>query len=179
MAVDNVTARRGREDAVIRKALALLESRLRQPGELLTTSGTVKAFLALHLAQRDAESFWVLFLDTQNRLLSADEMFRGTHRETVVHRREIARRALLHNASGVILAHNHPSGVAEPSANDIDITLNIESDLKKFDVLVLDHVIVAGLKVVSFRESGFLVDGAAPPVKVRRRRKSKHLTRRK
>ena len=97
-----------------------------------------------------------LFLDAQNRLLTADELFRGTLTQTSVYPREVVKRALAVNTAGVIFAHNHPSGVAEPSRSDELLTASLKQALGLVDVRVLDHVIVAGSSTVSFAERGLL-----------------------
>ena len=116
----------------------------------------VKDFLRLQLAEREHEVFVVLFLDSQHRLLVCDEMFRGTLTQTSVYPREVVKRALGLNASAVILAHNHPSGVAEPSRADEFLTQTLKSALQLVDVRVLDHLVVARTQVVSFAERGLL-----------------------
>jgi DNA repair protein RadC len=98
----------------------------------------------------------VLFLDSGNRLLAADELFHGTLNQTAVYPREVVRRSLEHNAAAVILAHNHPSGVAEPSAADRLLTAALQRALAQVDIPVLDHLIVAGGRRYSFAERGLL-----------------------
>ncbi|MED5621157.1 RadC family protein [Ideonella sp. BN130291] len=117
---------------------------------------TVKDYLSLHLAQLPYEVFAVLFLDGQHRLLQLEEMFRGTLSQTSVYPREIVRRAMSLNAGAVILAHNHPSGVAEPSRADELLTQALKSALALVDVRVLDHLVIARAGVVSFAERGLL-----------------------
>jgi DNA repair protein RadC len=102
------------------------------------------------------EVFAVLFLDGQHRLLKLEEMFRGTLTQTSVYPREIVRRALELNAGAVILAHNHPSGVAEPSRADETLTQTLKSALQLVDVRVLDHLVVGQGTVISFAERGLL-----------------------
>ncbi|HYF60516.1 MAG TPA: DNA repair protein RadC [Burkholderiaceae bacterium] len=113
-------------------------------------------YLALSLQHSPHEVFAVLFLDARNRLLAAEELFRGTIGQTVVYPREVARRALERNAAAVILAHNHPSGVAEPSRADRALTDALVRALAALDIAVLDHVIVAGGRRYSFAEHGLL-----------------------
>jgi len=100
--------------------------------------------------------FVALFLDAQNRLLVAEELFRGTLTQTSVYPREVVKRALALNAAAVIFAHNHPSGVAEPSRSDEMLTASLRQALALVDVRVLDHLIVAGPAIVSFAERGLL-----------------------
>jgi DNA repair protein RadC len=116
----------------------------------------VKDYLCLLLQGRAQEVFVVLFLDSQNRLIMADELFRGTLNQTAVYPREVVRRALELNAAAVILAHNHPSGVAEPSQADRVLTDALRSALRHLDMPVLDHIIVAGGNSYSFAEHGHL-----------------------
>jgi DNA repair protein RadC len=116
----------------------------------------VREFLRLHLASLDHEVFAVLFLDIGHRLLAYEPMFRGSVSQTIVHPREVARRALALNASAVILAHNHPSGRADPSRADEVLTRRLVDALSLVDVRVLDHLIVAGREVESFAERGLL-----------------------
>jgi DNA repair protein RadC len=116
----------------------------------------VGEYLALTLQHRPHEVFAVLFLDARNRLLAAEELFRGTLGQTVVYPREVARRALERNAAAVIVAHNHPSGVAEPSQADRLLTDALRRALGCLDIPVLDHLIVAGGRRYSFAENGLL-----------------------
>ena len=95
-----------------------------------------------------------LFLDAQNRVITIEELFRGTLTQTSVYPREVVKRALHHNAGAVILAHNHPSGVAEPSHADETLTQALRQALALVDIRVLDHFIVAGSSVLSFAERG-------------------------
>jgi DNA repair protein RadC len=122
----------------------------------LSSPGKVRDFLRLTLAPLPHEVFIALFLDAQNRLLACDELFRGTLTQTSVYPREVVKRALRHNAGAVIFAHNHPSGVAEPSRADEMLTANLKQSLALVEVRVLDHVIVAGSATVSFAERGLL-----------------------
>ena len=102
------------------------------------------------------EVFLALFLDSQNRLLAAEELFRGTLTQTSEHPREVVKRALAINAAAVIFAHNHPSGVAEPSRSDELLTASLKRALALVDVRVLDHLIVAGSPMVSLAERGLI-----------------------
>lgn len=123
---------------------------------LLGRPQAVKDYLCLLLQGRAQEVFVVLFLDSQNRLISADELFHGTLNQTAVYPREVVRRALELNAAAVILAHNHPSGVAEPSQADRVLTDALRAALRHLDMPVLDHIIVAGANSYSFAEHGHL-----------------------
>lgn len=125
-------------------------------GLTLASPRKVSEFLSLWLRDRPYEVFAALFLDSQNRLVAAEELFRGTLTQTAVYPREVARRALELNAAAVILAHNHPSGVAEPSAADDALTRVLKTALGQLDMPVLDHLIVAGNRCYSFAEHGRL-----------------------
>lgn len=117
----------------------------------------VKDWLVLHLAARQHEVFMALWLDTQNRLISADELFRGTLSQSSVYPREVAKTALARNAAAVIFAHNHPSGIAEPSLSDEQLTDALKRALALIEVRVLDHFIVAGhARPLSFSERGLI-----------------------
>jgi DNA repair protein RadC len=116
----------------------------------------VRDYLRLQLGGLGHEVFMALFLDSQNRVLAREELFRGTLTQTSVYPREVVKRALAHNAAGIILAHNHPSGVAEPSQADRWLTDQLKTALGLVDVKVLDHFIVAGPAGFSFAERGWL-----------------------
>ncbi len=124
--------------------------------DALASPQAVRNWLRLKIGQLPYEVFYVLWLDAQNQLVCAEELFRGTLTITSVYPREIIRRALEHNAAAVILAHNHPSGVAEPSAADRLLTDALGTALGTVDVRVLDHIIVAGRSTLSFAERGLL-----------------------
>jgi DNA repair protein RadC len=125
-------------------------------GSVLTSPEAVRDYLRLTLASLPHETFVVLFLDSQHRLLAADELFRGTLAQTSVYPREVVKAALAHNAAAVIFAHNHPSGVAEPSRADELLTQALKQALVLVDIRTLDHFVVAGNRVVSFAERGLL-----------------------
>ena len=121
-----------------------------------TSPDHVRRYLQASLRDRHAEVFCVLFLDNRHRLISFDECFNGTIDGASVYPREIVRRALHHNAAAVILAHNHPSGVAEPSQADISLTNRLSRALDLIDVRVLDHFVVGDGQPVSLSERGLL-----------------------
>lgn len=123
---------------------------------VLSSPAAVRDCLRLHFAGRECESFVALFLDSQHRLIAVDELFRGTLTQTSVYPREVVKAALRENAAAVIFAHNHPSGVAEPSKSDEVLTNALKQALALVDVRVLDHFIVAGASVLSFAERGLL-----------------------
>ena len=124
--------------------------------DALTSPTAVRDFLKHRLGGLPHEVFVVLLLDAQNRVLSVDEMFRGTLTQTSVYPREVVKAALRANAAAVIFAHNHPSGVAEPSRADEALTQSLKQALSLVDVKVLDHFIVAGTGAMSFAERGLL-----------------------
>lgn len=125
-------------------------------GSVLSVPAAVREYLKMHFAGQEHESFVVMFLDAQHRLLTAPELFRGTLTQTSVYPREVVKVALKANAAAVILAHNHPSGVAEPSQADCQLTEALKKALGLVDVRVLDHFIVAGSEMVSFAERGLI-----------------------
>ena len=127
-----------------------------QSRDSLASPSAVRSYLRLRLQHLGHEVFWVVFLDAQNRVIEAEELFRGTLTQTSVYPREVVKRALAHNAAGVILAHNHPSGVAEPSFQDQALTRALAESLALVDVKVLDHFIVAPGAGLSFAERGLL-----------------------
>ena len=133
-----------------------LREELRQP-ETLNTPGAVRDWLRLRLAPLRHEVFVALWLDAQNRLIADEELFRGTLTQTSVYPREVIKQALARNAAAVILAHNHPSGVAEPSHADELLTRALKQALALVDVRLVDHFIVAGNSTpLSFAERGLL-----------------------
>lgn len=123
---------------------------------VLTTPSSVRDYLRLFFVGQEYESFMVLFLDAQNRLIVAKELFRGTLTQTSVYPREVVKAALRENAAAVIFAHNHPSGVAEPSKADEQLTTALKQALSLVDVKVLDHFIIAEASALSFAERGLL-----------------------
>lgn len=145
--------------AAIRAMVEFLRRALLQEAaqrDALASPGAVRDYLRLTLSQLPYEAFVGLFLDSQNRLLRARELFRGTLAQTSVYPREVVKEALAHNAAGVIFAHNHPSGVAEPSRADELLTASLKQALALVDIRTLDHFVVAGQRVVSFAERGLL-----------------------
>ncbi|GGX77877.1 RadC family protein [Vogesella alkaliphila] len=127
-----------------------------QLGDALSSPQAVRQYLRLAIGVREVEVFVALFLTAQNRVLAVEELFRGTLTETRVYPREIVRRALQHNAHGVIVAHNHPSGVAEPSAADRALTASLKQALALVDISLLDHFVVTGSHAESLAERGWM-----------------------
>lgn len=124
--------------------------------DVLSSPASVRDYLRMTLTGRDYEVFVVLFLDAQNRVIQPEEMFRGTLTQTSVYPREVVKRSLFNNAAAVIFAHNHPSGVAEPSHADELLTQSLKQALALVDVKVLDHFVIAGTGLMSFAESGLI-----------------------
>jgi DNA repair protein RadC len=124
--------------------------------DAMTSPQAVREFLRLSLGGRTHEVFLAMFLDAQNRLLGSEELFRGTLTQTSVYPREVVKTALRYNAAGVIFAHNHPSGIAEPSRADELLTQTLKQALSLVEIKTLDHFIVAGSRTLSFAERGLL-----------------------
>jgi DNA repair protein RadC len=141
---------------------AVLELGRRHLRESLTRGGTLnspsdtKQYLTAQLRDRPHEVFACLFLDTRHRVIAFEEMFRGTIDGASVHPREIVKRALAHNAAALIFAHNHPSGIAEPSQSDQRLTQRLRDALQLVDIRVIDHLVVGDGQVASFAELGLL-----------------------
>lgn len=143
-------------DEKINAALAILETRLRKPSRVLKSPQDARNFAILQLAERKAEVFAVMFLDTRHRLIEWREMFFGTIDGATVYAREVVRAVLEVNAAAVIFVHNHPSGIAEPSEADRAITLKLRQILEIIDCRVLDHLVVGGTQTVSLAERGWI-----------------------
>jgi len=122
----------------------------------LTSPAAVRGYLRLAMQDLAHECFYCVFLDAQNRVIAAEQLFRGTLTQTSVYPREVVKHALAHNAAALILAHNHPSGVAEPSIQDQALTRTLAEALALVDVKVLDHFIVAPGACLSFAERGLI-----------------------
>lgn len=142
-------------DEILDAARAILARQVRR-GTALSNPRTTRDFLKLRLAGHDHEVFAVLFLDNRHRVIEFVPLFRGTIDGASVYPREVVKEALRRNAAAVILAHNHPSGVAEPSQADELITARLRDALALIDVRVLDHFVVTGDAVISFAERGLL-----------------------
>lgn len=123
----------------------------------LTSPTLTHHYLANRLMDKDREIFMVIFLDNQNHVINCEEMFVGTYNCVEVHPREVARKALQYNAAALILAHNHPSGLAEPSQADRALTKNIEQVCELIDVRVIDHLVIGKGEYVSFAERGWIL----------------------
>ena len=123
---------------------------------MLASPSVVRDYLRTFFLGWSEERFVALWLDAKNGLIHTEELFRGTLTQTSVYPREVVRKAIEHQASGVMFAHNHPSGVAEPSAADRLLTENLKQALALIDVKVIDHLIVSGATAMSFAERGVL-----------------------
>jgi DNA repair protein RadC len=141
--------------AVFELARRALSQRLKER-EAFETPDAVKQYLQLQLAHKNHEVFAVLFLDSQNRMLAMEELFRGTLSQTSVYPREVVMRALHHQATAVVLSHNHPSGSVQPSRADEHLTQTLKASLALVDVRVLDHIIVSQGQTLSMAEQGLM-----------------------
>jgi len=146
---------RNDEDDIIARALGILASRAKV-GDNLSSPAAVRDWMRLKLGNLEHECFAVVFLNAQNNAIEFDVMFRGTLTQTSVYPREVVKAALAHNAAGVILAHNHPSGTSEPSHADRMLTDLLKNALGMVDVKVLDHFIVTQSGYMSFAEKGWI-----------------------
>ena len=145
------------EDTIIEQARDILMRRMGAVKyDSLNSPHAVRGYLQLTLGTLDREEFWCIFLDAQHHVIAAESLFNGTLTQTSVYPREVVKAALRHNAAALIFAHNHPSGIAEPSRADEMITLQLKTALALVDVTVLDHFIIAGHNVISFAERGLL-----------------------
>lgn len=144
-------------EQIITLAKQIIAERLHRSEDITVTSPTdVKRYLQLQLAEREQEVFSAMFLDTRHRLIEFREMFYGSIDGASVHPREVVKVALKLNAAAVIFSHNYPSGVAEPSQADIQITERLKSALALVDVRVLDHIVVTAGECVSLAQRGHL-----------------------
>ncbi len=149
------TAKYVQLQAVLEMARRHLQESLNR-GDALTSSEKTRLFLLRQLRDCPYEVFAALFLDTRHRLIAYEPLFRGTVDGASVYPREVVRRALTLNAAAIIFAHNHPSGVATPSAADRAITERLVDALSLFDIRVLDHLVIGDNEVFSFAEHGWL-----------------------
>lgn len=142
-------------DEILAAARRVLARRVRR-GTALDSPRVTRDYLATRLGALEHEVFCCLYLDTRHRLIECVELFRGTIDGASVHPREVVKEALARNAAAVIIAHNHPSGVAEPSQADELITRRLRDALAIVDIRVLDHLVVAGPDTISFAQRGLL-----------------------
>ncbi|MWP49304.1 DNA repair protein RadC [Gilliamella sp. Lep-s21] len=150
------TAKYTQLKAVVELSSRYLKVKMTHENSLSSPSVT-HHYLASRLANKDREIFMVIFLDNQHHVISSEEMFVGTYNCVEVHPREVARRALQHNAAALILAHNHPSGMAEPSQADRHLTQKIEEVCELVDIRVIDHIVIGKGEYVSFAERGWIL----------------------
>lgn len=158
-AVTKATGRPSEKTARIAASLELARRCLAEElrgRDALTSPASVRDYLRLSLAGREHEVFVCIYLDAQHRVIESEELFRGTLTQTSVYPREVVKAALRANAAAIIFAHNHPSGVAQPSQADELLTRSLKDALSLVDVKVLDHFVVAGSGVLSFAERGLL-----------------------
>jgi DNA repair protein RadC len=141
--------------AVLEMARRALEEKMKS-GDAMSSPQSVRDYLRLTLQGKKHEIFVGIFLDAQNRTIASEELFKGTLTQTSVYPREVVKRALHHNAAAMIFAHNHPSGLAEPSRADEMLTQSLKQALALVDVNVLDHFIVGGGTAMSFAERGLI-----------------------
>lgn len=144
--------RHEQEDQIIEQALAVLTSRLKEKTDPLCNPQMVKSFLRLQLEQKEREHFSVMFLDTQNCLIEYQVLFMGTIDSATISPREIVKMALQLNARSLIVAHNHPSGIATPSQQDINITKTLIAALELVDIKLLDHMVIGHKNIISLTE---------------------------
>jgi DNA repair protein RadC len=144
------------EEEIIDKAIAILESRLQKAETFFTRPADTKSYLKLTFSGLEHESFRALFLNSQNGLISCEELSRGTIDGASVYPREVVKAALQFNAAAVIFSHNHPSGHSEPSQADRNITKRLTEALSLVDIRVLDHIVVGGDQTYSFAEHGLI-----------------------
>jgi DNA repair protein RadC len=142
-------------DEIITQALNILRRRLGAPGAALNDPDATRAYLQLEMAALEREVFACIFLNNRNRVIAFEKLFYGTVDGAAVYPREVVKAVLEHNAAAVIFAHNHPSGDAEPSAADNEITRRLREALALIDVRVLDHLIV-GRGITSLAERGLV-----------------------
>jgi len=143
------------EMKVILKAEKILKRELTNDKLSLNSPDQVKRYLRVALQHLESEEFHCIYMDTQHRVVAIEKLFSGTIDASSVYPREVLKRCMFHNAAAVIFAHNHPSGIAEPSQADERITLRLRDALAFVDVRVLDHLVV-GEKIVSMAERGLL-----------------------
>ncbi|MCH8263766.1 MAG: DNA repair protein RadC [Proteobacteria bacterium] len=124
--------------------------------DILTSSAATRDYLRARFKSCEREVFSCLFLNNQHHVMELEELFRGTIDGAAVYPREVVKRALYHNAAAVIFAHNHPSGIAEPSQADIAITRKLKTAMQTIEVRVLDHLVIGADEVISFAERGLL-----------------------
>ena len=149
------SASKAAEDKVIQSALDILRRRYKRDTVFASPSDSIN-YLKLHCANYEHEVFGIIHLDNRNRVIDIEELFQGTIDGCSVYPRQVVKSVLQHNAAAILLFHNHPSGVAEPSQADIAITHRLKTALATIDVRILDHIIVAGDDNTSFNDRGLI-----------------------
>lgn len=151
-----MTKTKQQEELILAEARSIILNRVRQPGGIVSNIESVKQYLAMEYGTLQNEQFGCMFLDRSFALINHNRMFRGTIDQCATYPREIAREALLQNASMVILIHNHPAHNPVPSADDITMTIRLKQILATVDVHLFDHIIVAGANVFSMKTEGHI-----------------------
>lgn len=143
------------DEDILNMASEILFKRMNN-NDALTNPNLTKEYLKTKLALKASESFCILYLDNRHRVIAFEELFQGTINGASVYPREVVKACLAHNAAAVILAHNHPSGVAEPSQADISLTRTLKQALSLVEIRTLDHIVIGGNVAVSFADRGLL-----------------------
>lgn len=143
-------------DEILTVAREIAADRYVQSGPVLLTPAAASSFLIAQFAGMQHEEFAVLFLDSRHRVIAFESMFRGTLDGASVHPREVVKAALMHNAAAVVISHNHPSGVADPSQADEIITLRLRDALALVDIRLLDHLVIGGTQCTSLATRGLI-----------------------
>jgi len=154
--VTNPNSVQNRDNAVIDQAMKILSDRIREPDTWITSPTDTRQYVILELAEERSEKFCVLWLDNRHGVIQFERLFNGTIDGASVHPREVLMAGLEKNAAAAILVHNHPSGNPSPSNADRAITGRLKDALALVDIRVLDHLIVAGTRTVSFAEQGLI-----------------------
>lgn len=144
------------EDEVIAQAMQILTTRLEKAQDVFADAGTVTDYLKLKLGRLEHEVVGVLFLNVRFGLIKDQVLFRGTVNHSFMYPREIVKEALKHNATAVVIYHNHPSGEVTPSPGDMLATKNVKTACESMGINLNDHIIVAGTKTFSFHQGGLL-----------------------
>lgn len=144
------------EDDIVSNAIEIVRSRIFKSNDIISDPAALKSYLVLRFAELGYEIFGGVFLDSRNRVIAMETLFRGTLNHTSVYPREVIKTALTYNAAAVIFYHNHPAGSSEPSPADISLTKRLGNALKLVDVQVLEHIVVAGSDTFSFIENGIM-----------------------
>jgi DNA repair protein RadC len=142
------------QEKILKQAARILEHRATYNPEFMESPEAVKKMFACRLQMEKQEVFSVAFLDNRHRVIAVEDMFYGTINSAAVYPREVVRAAMKHNCAAVILSHNHPSGMAEPSRSDVEITKKLKQALSLIDVRILDHIIIGSGITTSLAERG-------------------------